>query len=238
MKRPNAESLTEKWNALHRQSPEEEFPQTLSHLLLRTRRAITWLERAEQANEEDLSVCFIVLWIGFNAAYARNTDAAVEEQDNKARDEFLHYFKILHSCDEGDLIGKAVWERFSQEIRVLLRNKYVFSPFWKYHNGVPDYENWNQRLRGSWRTVHAAMEKRNTPKVLSILFDRLYVLRNQLMHGGATCNSKLGHDQIHDGAAIMAWLLPIFIDLMLDNHEKDWGTPFYPRVDSKPIGDI
>jgi hypothetical protein len=55
-------------------------------------------------------------------------------------------------------------------------------------------------------------------------------LRNQVVHGGATWNSKVNRDQLRDGAAILATLLPIFIDLMLDHPEIEWGLPFYPVV--------
>ena len=33
-----------------------------------------------------------------------------------------------------------------------------------------------------------------------------------------------------DGAAILAFLMPVFVDLMMDNSGKDWGKPFYPVV--------
>jgi hypothetical protein len=33
---------------------------------------------------------------------------------------------------------------------------------------------------------------------------------------------------MRDGAAILAFLVPTFIDLMVDNAQVDWGQPFYP----------
>jgi hypothetical protein len=67
--------------------------------------------------------------------------------------------------------------------------------------------------------------------ILSTLFDRLYVLRNQLVHGGATWNSSVNRAQVGDGARIMAFLVPLFIDLMMDNPEFAWGAPYYPVVE-------
>ena len=63
------------------------------------------------------------------------------------------------------------------------------------------------------------------------MFDRLYVLRNQLMHGGSTWNSAVNRNQVRDGAAIMGFLMPVFVDIMMDNPQADWGRPFYPVVD-------
>jgi hypothetical protein len=64
-----------------------------------------------------------------------------------------------------------------------------------------------------------------------VVFDRLYVLRNQLVHGGSTWNSSVNRDQVRDGAAVLGTLLPIFIDIMMDNPYRDWGRPFYPVVE-------
>ena len=75
-----------------------------------------------------------------------------------------------------------------------------------------------------------ALRARDTVEVLSRVFDRLYVLRNQLVDGGATWNSRVNRDQVRDGAAILAFLLPVFVDVMMDNPGEAWGRPFYPVV--------
>ena len=56
------------------------------------------------------------------------------------------------------------------------------------------------------------------------------MLRNQLVHGGATWNSGVNRAQVRDGAAILSVLMPVFVDLMMDNPNADWGRPFYPVV--------
>ena len=81
------------------------------------------------------------------------------------------------------------------------------------------------------RAINGAIARKDTAKILSVLFDRLYVLRNQLIHGGATWNSSVNRSQVKDGAAVLDVLLPIFIDLLMNNPNNDWGTPYYPVVD-------
>lgn len=71
------------------------------------------------------------------------------------------------------------------------------------------------------------MEK-DTAKVLAIVFDRLYVLRNQLVHGGATWNSSVNRQQVRDGAAILGALLPILIELIISHPGEDHGDILYP----------
>ena len=75
------------------------------------------------------------------------------------------------------------------------------------------------------------MAKRDTARILSVVFDRLYVLRNQIIHGGATWNSAVNRSQVTDGAAVLGSLIPLFIDIMMDNPDRDWGRPFYPVID-------
>ena len=36
--------------------------------------------------------------------------------------------------------------------------------------------------------------------------------------------------QVQDGARIMAFLSPLFVDLMMDNPDLEWGRPYYPVV--------
>ncbi len=59
-----------------------------------------------------------------------------------------------------------------------------------------------------------------------------YVLRNQLIHGGATWNSGTNRDQLRDGAAILRNVVRVMANLMMDAPESDWGVPMYPVGES------
>jgi hypothetical protein len=196
-----------------------EFPEALT---LRVHRSLSWLGRAEE-EKDDLDVRFVLLWIGFNAAYAGDVNSEIASE----RGAFREYFEVMVSLDHGNRIYNSVWDRFSHEVRVLLNNRYVFTPFWQHHNGVAGYEDWADRLAAAQRAIASAMATKDTPRILSVIFDRLYVLRNQLVHGGATWNSSINREQVRDGAAILGWLLPLFIDIMMDNPERNWGRPYY-----------
>lgn len=193
---------------------------------LRVHRSLSWLGRAE-AETADPDIRFILLWIGFNAAYAADIDREFESE----RSVFQNFFDTLVRLDEEDKIYKAVWQRFPQEIRLLLSNRHIFPAFWKHQNGVLGYDDWAERMSASQRAINGAIARKDTAKILSVLFDRLYVLRNQLIHGGATWNSSVNRSQVKDGAAVLDVLLPIFIDILMNNPNNDWGTPYYPVVD-------
>lgn len=201
----------------------EAFPEALG---LRVHRTISWLGRAA-VEKEDADVRFILLWVGFNSAYAIDIDNDATSE----RDSFKSFFDTLVSLDNSHRIYDAVWARFSQEIRLLLANKYVFAPFWHKQNGIKGYDDWEERLAASQRLIATAIKQFDTARILSVVFDRLYVLRNQLLHGGSTWNSSVNRSQVRDGAAVLGWLLPVFIDIMMDNPKRNWGRPFYPVVE-------
>lgn len=200
-------------------------------LTLRVHRSLSWLRRA-QAEANDLDVRFILLWIGFNAAYAGDIEAsAASPAPEGERGLFQAFFSTLVRFDGRHRVYDMVWDRFSQEIRLLLGNRYVYHPFWQHQNGVLGYDDWAEKLERSRTAINHALREHDTVRILSILFDRLYVLRNQLVHGGATWNSEVNRDQVREGAALLGCLLPLFIDLMMDNPGHEWPMPNYPVVE-------
>ncbi|MNG27738.1 hypothetical protein D3C84_1129020 [compost metagenome] len=62
------------------------------------------------------------------------------------------------------------------------------------------------------------------------MFNRIYTLRNQLMHGGATWDGSVNRIQLRDCAKLLGKLVPLVILLMLDNPKTLWGDACYPVV--------
>lgn len=100
------------------------------------------------------------------------------------------------------MIYDAIWSQFSGPIRLLLDNRYVYKRYWMNRNSG----DWQARFAAGKERTHRALARQDTYAVLCELFERLYVLRNQLVHGGATWNSKANRDQVKNGQAIMATL--------------------------------
>ncbi len=197
-----------------------------SELGLRVHRAISWLHRAEN-QVEDEDAAFIFYWVAFNAAYARDKEDWTPVRE---RETFSKFFELILELDEENRIYDTIWEQFSAPVRILSDNKYVYQPFWNHYNNVPGYENWEESFQASKQAMNSALAHSNTKMVLNVLFDRLYVLRNQLFHGAATWHGTVNRAQVKDGAKILKFLVPIFVDIMMDNLETDWGAPSYPVV--------
>src|SRR5690606_14097287 len=103
----------------HRQERDAQH----SNLRLRVHRALSWLDRAEQA--EDLDGRFIFLWIAFNAAYATEID---DQQRLSEQETFKAFLQKLCTLDKAKRIDALVWQEFSGNIRVLLDSKRSINP--------------------------------------------------------------------------------------------------------------
>ena len=146
------------------------------------------------------------------------------------RDRLAQFIQVLLSADLDKLLHKLLFQQFSGPIRTLLDNQFVFEPFWRALREHDANSRWEEKFAGSKKAALGSIMEDDTAKVLSIVFDRLYVLRNQLVHGGATWNSTVNRAQLKDGTAIMMAITPVIIDLMLDHPENDFGEIMYPVV--------
>ena len=210
----------------------------------RLRRSLSWLERAQsEAYEDDIDAGCIFLWVAFNAAYA------VPDRERKEWEQFNGYFRQLVPLDP-QRIHDTLREDLLDPILELMKNVYVFRGFWDCLDEQEfDWVNWRNRgrferelcevqsrlehgnqstsMQSALRTVGAASSA-DMIDVLVKLFDRLYVLRNQLMHGCATRSGTLNRRQVEQGERVLRFLIPLFLDIMMDNPGEDWGELSYP----------
>ncbi len=206
------------------QALPDDFP---ADLKLRIHRALSWLMRAEKQEDDD-DAAFIFYWVAFNALYghqARDTHFS-----NGERNAFQEYFQKISLLDSEKQIYDELWRNFSASIRILIQNKFVFQPFWNNYHGIAGYEDWELSFERARDLGHRALENEDTVQILSIIFDRLYVLRNQVFHGVSTWQSSVNRAQIKDATRILAFLLPLFVDLMMRNPDFPWGKPGYEVI--------
>jgi hypothetical protein len=207
-------------NQLSRKLKTSQHPETLT---IRAHRAISWLKSAER-QIDSLDLKFISLWISLNACYAVDLNG-ISSKPEKAK--LRDFTSSLVQFDRTRLYN-LFWEKYSGPVRVLIENKFVFEKFWEYNRG--EMEDYLPAFNKSIGTALNCLSKENIEGLLEIVLERLYTLRNQLIHGGATYNSKLNRSQLKDACNIMQLLVPIIIDIMLDNGEHDWGEIAYPVV--------
>lgn len=193
-------------------------------LAVRIHRAISWLSRAEQETD-DPDAHFIFLWISFNAAWA--SEFGFEQTAHDQVDDFIRHLLRL---DSDKRLHGVLFEHFTGPVRTLVSNRYVFGPFWR---AVRNHESdgaWKDGFEAGKKRAMYALMNNETHALLQIVLDRLYVLRNQLMHGGATWNSDTNREQVRDGTRILGMLVPIILELMLDADGDEFDTIAYPLV--------
>jgi len=193
---------------------------------VRIHRALSWLRRAEQENG-DPDARFIFLWIAFNASYAH--DFGHEEAE---RDQLTRFFARLLTVDDQARLHALLFNRFSGPIRTLIDNRYVFAPFWRALREHDSSGHWEESFTASKQAALARLLKGDAVAVLSILFERLYVLRCSLVHGGATWNSQVNRAQVQDGVNLLHSTVLVIVDLMVAHPELDLGAVAFPVVSS------
>lgn len=211
----NAAALRERHRAVRGRQSEA--------LATRLHRAISWLQRAE--TDEDSDTRFIHLWIALNAAYASDFDFEDSERTRVAR-----FLGRIVEADANGQLHALLFRQFSGPIRTLIDNHFVFAPFWRALREHDPSERWKQQFSGSRKAAMTALMEKRTADLLSIVLDRLYVLRNQLIHGGATWNSQINRLQLQDSCAILGALLPAILAILMDAEGFDDDPIAYPVI--------
>lgn len=211
----NAAALRERHRAVRGRQSEA--------LATRLHRAISWLQRAE--TDEDSDTRFIHLWIALNAAYASDFDFEDSERTRVAR-----FLGRIVEADANGQLHALLFRQFSGPIRTLIDNHFVFAPFWRALREHYPSERWKQQFSGSRKAAMTALMEKRTADLLSIVLDRLYVLRNQLIHGGATWNSQINRLQLQDSCAILGALLPAILAILMDAEGFDDDPIAYPVI--------
>ena len=193
-------------------------------LRVRIHRAISWLARAEQ-EVDDPDAAFIFLWIALNAAYAH--EFGFEERELV---QIRRFIAVLVEHDLEQRLHTVLLRQFSGPIRTLIDNKFVYEPFWRALREHDGSGRWEQQFSDSREiAVRAVLEKR-IDVLLQVILDRLYMLRNQLMHGGTTWASSVNRAQLRDGVAILGTLVPVILTLMVEMKDADLGQEVFPTL--------
>jgi hypothetical protein len=192
---------------------------------VRVHRALSWFARAEQEiARQDSDAAFIFLWLSFNAAYANEYEGVTRA---KARETYVAFFERIVGYDQQNEIYTILWQKYSSSVRSLLENKFVYQRFWDAVTGVPGASDWQDKFNSARRASQTALAAQDTVTVLSVVMERLYTLRNQLIHGGATWNGSWNRQQLRDAVALLSELMPVIIQLMMEHGNEVWGDASY-----------
>lgn len=209
-----------------------EYPYEAQHPLgLRIRRVLSWYERG-LAETDDPDARFVFCWIAFNAAYGIDDGERILRGDGPVHDlvRQREFFEKLLSLDRHRRLHALLRNEVYEAVHTLLDNEYIYRAFWRYEMGEDRFSEWEDTLEEQHIVVGRAYRDGDTFTILKTLFERLYVLRNQLIHGGATYQGRVNRDQVEDGAQILSSLIPAMADIMMDGPDTDWGLATFPVI--------
>ena len=212
-----SEVLHEKFRIIRESQNLDENHRTRLH------RAISWLKCAEHYSEEDADVAVIALWISFNSCYSIESNSRALKHDKRKANLLIE--KLLE-FDAEDVLHNLLFDKYREEIQRIINNKFIYGPYWGSRKKTD--LDWQTSFTKARRAARRSLEKGDTAKLLSIIIDRLYVLRNQLIHGGATYKGGINREQVNDAKGLLIDLIPIVIETMFN--KTDWGEISFPVI--------
>lgn len=216
----SADDLRKQFRALPKEARESHQP-----YCVRIWRALSWLERAETLDSADIEGRFISTWISFNALYGQLDPDRRAYGDREAWSTFLaHIWRI----DSEERLSALMQKRQMRILRII-EDKYLCHRFWLEGDSAAKV------VRDELRETMARFGGREMHKVLGLLFDRLYVLRNQLLHGASTKGSRLNRRPLREAGNLLIDLVAEMLGVMITHGiDEGWGELCYPP--DGPVG--
>lgn len=190
----------------------------------RVRRSISWLRRTAELSDEDRPPRFVDLWIALNALYGQPPYA--KEYKSGDKEDFGEFVQRLTELRSGKsqlshLIGK---KQFQVQARELIRSRYLWNEWWG-----KEQDKYRERSRNGLLRFEKSLGNSDAVTCLSCLFERLLVLRNQIIHGSSSASTRKSRDALYPAILLLEEILPEFIRLMVHEwHGTDWPPVPYP----------
>jgi len=189
---------------------------------IRVHRAISWYKNACACPPELSEARFLFLWIALNSLYSgwdnlRN----IPGQDSQAR----HVFVERICGTAGRTVLGPLFQQHRGLVRKLLENAYLAEIFWRNPTDP------KAKGRGAEDANHLAahLKAGEYKMLLHQVLGRLYVLRGQMVHGASTSGSRLNLNTRKYCLEMLAMLVPVIIDLVIEFHREDpWPDLCYP----------
>ena len=211
---------------------------------LRFERALSWLERSENEGiRDDRDVQFILLWVVLDSLFGRERDII-----SQSRTHIPSRVAALMKEDDAGIIWQGFY-RQNVDVLQILRNRYIFNPFWKAiaEGGVHSQESTrlhvtsdntghpiaDSEFKGENLRVLDLLERRGAHGrrvVARIVFQRLGTLRNQLMHGSSAHRESINRSQVKHGYRLLSTLAPRILHVMMESPDARRGVIPYPPL--------
>lgn len=225
---------------------------TEQNLADRLSRAKSWLlaasnlEREKKPEEIDQHTVFIFRYIAFNSLYGRWKLEGTEKLAWKQRDRFFDNLLTLHSADQK---RKGTKELILRDALAACRSHWLrlIEDEFLDKEGYWYVQEHKQGFKGKYQsqkfTALRRLNQQEYKALLHSIFSRVWVLRNQIMHGGATFGpASFGWESVKNVNPVLRILVPAFSRLMEEYPDSvTWPPIPFPRIRSeqhpkRPLG--
>jgi len=191
---------------------------------IRIHRTCSWLQRVEEIEPESASDTGLIFrWIALNSLYGLWDDSA--RQPTPDREALESFLDMIAEIDRDELLP-AVLEEHRKLVMSIFKDEYLVKTFWENPT-----EGQARRARKTRFDANTWYLEKHYRLILDQVVDRIYFLRCQLIHGGATLGSQLNRDAVRRCATMLGHLLPTVLVIMIDHGvDEDWGPLCYPPM--------
>lgn len=202
-------------------------------LLDRLQRSDSWIRAASALRPEQMHEAFIFFYIAFNCLYGRRQYEGDETRVGEDVEVFvtkLLAFARQDAEEGGATLEKAV-AACRREGAALIRDKFLDNRYWR---GASSSVELQARLNRDAEDALQRLDEGSYREFLGLVFRRIAVLRNQVMHGCATYGSRSqGRASLEKGLRVLRVLAPACYQLVFRHgHRVKWDPVPYPRAGS------
>jgi hypothetical protein len=170
---------------------------------------------------KDADAILIQQWIALNALYGIWDEVGCEPVSD--RQAWRLFVKHLLSIDLSGHIADTLIQHKGL-VLAILKNTYLTNHFWTHSDPQSTSQRWtiDQRAR-------ALYQEKQWPIIVEDVLDRIYLLRCQLIHGAATCGSKMNRDALRHCTRMLGLLITAALRVWIDHGANEhWGSLCYP----------
>ena len=191
--------------------PEERLSEAVE---TRVHRSQSWLRKARNAKNvgtdkpPDLDAQFVFLWIAFNALYGQPR----YEVDGREIIDFTRFLERIEELSREALAAELRHPDVEKHVEHLLQSPFLNIDCWRKWDraGVRDRQRRIETARHTYDKQH--------PTVL--VFQQLYTLRNQMLHGAATDGGRRNRESLKNAIPVLEVSVKTLIGLVKKHHAK------------------
>ena len=193
-------------------------------IMIRIHRAFSWLQRVEDVQDTDVfDTRLIFQWIELNSLYGLWDEEMREPvRESVSLRTFLDRIVEL----DADARISGVLNEHRKLVMTIFEDGYLTKFFWE--KPSIDRVRKAQKTKFSARTWYLQGQH---GLILDRLMERIYFLRCQLVHGGATSGSRLNRTAVRRCSTMIGHLLPAIMLVLIDHGwNEDWSPLCYPPL--------